>query len=338
MEDTEFEVTLCNDGTLDCVVREVAMNGTDIFPQEYTPLVSWSCHRKSSPAVVLPTADSAHHGGRIPRAVTRQTGGGRATQRGRAHLSDMDSLGGHATTTASCRLLVVHELTIGPTRFRCQWQSPNQNNGMLLAMGRSRLHGRLVHRFGVLQATSTCRPPSRRFESPCRGKNAASSISGMPKSPAHAWFPRPHCTCMQSWLGRRFGLRGHRFLTTTISSGARGCLRLPFANCRIHPPRRLSRRFRPQWGVSSKAIRLQTRVHVFENLAFGFQDECPPERRSNFKRSHAAGCRDFGHVRCATSSAVCRCRRHGSIAASKRVTVSSYHKLCRWPLRRISTR
>ena len=43
MEDTELpEVTLGYlDGTLDCVVREVAMNGTDIFPQEYTPLVSW---------------------------------------------------------------------------------------------------------------------------------------------------------------------------------------------------------------------------------------------------------------------------------------------------------
>ena len=43
MEDTELpEVTLGYlDGTLDCVVREVAMDGTDIFPQEYTPMVSW---------------------------------------------------------------------------------------------------------------------------------------------------------------------------------------------------------------------------------------------------------------------------------------------------------
>ena len=43
MEDIEVpEVTLGYlDGTLDCVVREVTMNGTDIFPQEYTPLVSW---------------------------------------------------------------------------------------------------------------------------------------------------------------------------------------------------------------------------------------------------------------------------------------------------------
>ena len=43
MEDTELpEVTLGYlDGTLDCAVREVAMSGTDIFPQEYTPLVSW---------------------------------------------------------------------------------------------------------------------------------------------------------------------------------------------------------------------------------------------------------------------------------------------------------
>ncbi|MGB1100855.1 MAG: hypothetical protein ACPGYS_08090, partial [Flavobacteriales bacterium] len=43
MEDIEVpEVTLGYlDGTLDCVVREVTMNGTDIFPQEYTPMVSW---------------------------------------------------------------------------------------------------------------------------------------------------------------------------------------------------------------------------------------------------------------------------------------------------------
>ena len=43
MEDTELpEVTLGYlDGTLDCAVREVAMSGTDIFPQEYTPMVSW---------------------------------------------------------------------------------------------------------------------------------------------------------------------------------------------------------------------------------------------------------------------------------------------------------
>ena len=42
-EDTELpEVTLGYlDGTLDCVAHEVAMNGTDIFPQEYTPMVSW---------------------------------------------------------------------------------------------------------------------------------------------------------------------------------------------------------------------------------------------------------------------------------------------------------
>lgn len=42
-QDTEMpEVTLGYlDGTMDCTVREVSMYGTEVFPQEYTPLFSW---------------------------------------------------------------------------------------------------------------------------------------------------------------------------------------------------------------------------------------------------------------------------------------------------------
>ena len=94
-EDTELpEVTLGYlDGTLDCVAREVAMNGTDIFPQEYTPMVSWMDSETGE--VVSMDLDPVFNTAGVYTMVVespktlyhkRQTGGGRAIQRGRARL------------------------------------------------------------------------------------------------------------------------------------------------------------------------------------------------------------------------------------------------------------